>query len=612
MRGAARPRTAGRRTRTRSRRPGSRRPRRSGEPRPARRRLRCAAAKCSCTVGRPRRTADPSITSSWTSANVCSSSIAAATSVTIGSSVSPPAPTNAQKQNAGRSRLPPAATSSRRAVSGASRSGASSRQRCSSSSSRSSMRCSTRPPISASPDGDSTGRVVRTSGSIAGDARGSAPRPVAASTGSVHRVQPFERLRYIARHAGDDRTIVAEAADCLAAFDDDPAGLVVACRRLIDHHTDSPLLWWLCARVLAAPDPSDAAWEAEGLVRDDHTPGRLAGLLPFPHDPPDRGDRVARARRRGARVAARPRRARGAGRRRRPLAAPPRPQRRDRPARRRGRGHRVRAVARAASRSSGRAPSEVLVPLGTGAVLEELVRPTTLVWLVAGVGRVLPARLYDAMRRSASTRSRTTASRPSTCRSPTASRAPPDSSGPERLIRRVDAPVAPELLRAVYGARGDRAGSGAELGAARRWFRPRRRRARVDVEHVAVSWRPTGGDAAHRRRHADPAADPPPHQRARRRQEQHDGEHVGEEPGDEEEHARGQRAARRRRSRPSGCGPRPSSSRIRRHAPAPWRFTIQAPRNDTIRRSDDRLPARRATDRPRSSPRARPPAGAGG
>ncbi|HEX9506375.1 MAG TPA: hypothetical protein VGA62_10265, partial [Acidimicrobiia bacterium] len=73
-------------------------------------------------------------------------------------------------------------------------------------------------------------------------------------------MQPFERLRYLARHSGADRALVAEAADCLAEFDDDPAGLVVTCRRLLDHHPDCAPLWWLCARVLGAPDPSDASW----------------------------------------------------------------------------------------------------------------------------------------------------------------------------------------------------------------------------------------------------------------------------------------------------------------------------------------------------------------
>ena len=85
-------------------------------------------------------------------------------------------------------------------------------------------------------------------------------------------MMPFERLRAIARHGADDRTLVAEAADCLAEFDDDPAGLVVTCRRLLHHHPACGPLWWLSARVLAAPDTSEAAWEAEELVRADRTP----------------------------------------------------------------------------------------------------------------------------------------------------------------------------------------------------------------------------------------------------------------------------------------------------------------------------------------------------
>src|SRR6187200_31022 len=99
-------------------------------------------------------------------------------------------------------------------------------------------------------------------------------------------VQPFERLRAIARHGGDDRLLVGEAADCLGEFDDDPAALVVTCRRLLHHHPERAPLWWLCARVLAGPEPSEAAWDAEALVRDDHTADRLSGLLPFPADHP--------------------------------------------------------------------------------------------------------------------------------------------------------------------------------------------------------------------------------------------------------------------------------------------------------------------------------------
>ena len=48
----------------------------------------------------------------------------------------------------------------------------------------------------------------------------------------------------------------------------------------------SGALWWLCARVLTASDPADAAWEAWQLVNEDGTTDRLSRLLPFPHDEP--------------------------------------------------------------------------------------------------------------------------------------------------------------------------------------------------------------------------------------------------------------------------------------------------------------------------------------
>ena len=112
-----------RRTRTRSRRRGSPRPRRTAAPRRATLRRRGGSMNRRWIAGRPRRRSDPSITSSCTSANVCSSSSAAPASTTTGSSGSPPAPTNAQWQNAGRSRLPPATTSSRSATSGSASSG---------------------------------------------------------------------------------------------------------------------------------------------------------------------------------------------------------------------------------------------------------------------------------------------------------------------------------------------------------------------------------------------------------------------------------------------------------------------------------------------------------
>ena len=87
-----------------------------------------------------------------------------------------------------------------------------------------------------------------------------APARRSPATGSVRSGAALRTTPAIARHGGDDRLVVAEAADCLGEFDDDPAALVVTCRRLLHHHPERAPLWWLCAKVLAAPDPSEAAW----------------------------------------------------------------------------------------------------------------------------------------------------------------------------------------------------------------------------------------------------------------------------------------------------------------------------------------------------------------
>ena len=100
-------------------------------------------------------------------------------------------------------------------------------------------------------------------------------------------MRPFERLRYLARASGEDaETLVEEAADCLAGFGDDPMGVVIACRRLLAYHPTVTQLWWLCAQLLAAPDPAEGAWAAWRQWRSDTTPARLAGALPFPPEQP--------------------------------------------------------------------------------------------------------------------------------------------------------------------------------------------------------------------------------------------------------------------------------------------------------------------------------------
>ncbi len=94
-------------------------------------------------------------------------------------------------------------------------------------------------------------------------------------------MHPIERLRYVARASGgDQRLLVRETAGALRGLRVDPAGLVVACRRIVERHPTSGPLWWFCASLLAAPDPFDAALRLAGEVEDDPTPDHLFDLLP--------------------------------------------------------------------------------------------------------------------------------------------------------------------------------------------------------------------------------------------------------------------------------------------------------------------------------------------
>ena len=94
-------------------------------------------------------------------------------------------------------------------------------------------------------------------------------------------MHPIERLRYVARaSSGDQRMLVRETASAIAGLDLDPAGLVVACRRIVERHPTAGPLWWLCASLLAANDPFREAWGLADYVDDDPTPNQLMHLLP--------------------------------------------------------------------------------------------------------------------------------------------------------------------------------------------------------------------------------------------------------------------------------------------------------------------------------------------
>jgi hypothetical protein len=94
-------------------------------------------------------------------------------------------------------------------------------------------------------------------------------------------VHPIEHLRYVARaHGVDPAALVEETAHALGSLHFDPAGLVVACRRIVERHPFSGPLWWLCSNVTTSSEPFEAVWELADQIRFDRTASELAAALP--------------------------------------------------------------------------------------------------------------------------------------------------------------------------------------------------------------------------------------------------------------------------------------------------------------------------------------------
>lgn len=246
-------------------------------------------------------------------------------------------------------------------------------------------------------------------------------------------MQPFERLRSLARWGDADDELLVEIAACLAEFDHDPAGLVVACRRLLDHHRDWGPLWWLCAHVLGASGAGPAATRALDEIAGDETATRVASALPFPADAAivligwspvgahllaERPDLTLRA------ALVDPTRQ---------PELPPIPALDDDELVDVHPSHVVVVpIATSASR--------VLLPDGGERVLDAC-PATTRSWLAVPVGFALPDRLLDALATAADRSVFVAAQRFDRVVGPRGL-APPDA-----LVRRIDTPVAPELLR---------------------------------------------------------------------------------------------------------------------------------------------------------------------
>ena len=269
-------------------------------------------------------------------------------------------------------------------------------------------------------------------------------------------VTPAERLRAVTRRSVDEERLAVEAADALAGFASEPASLVVACRRVLAHHRSCGPLWWVCARILAAADPATGARDASRLLDGDRTADRLGATLPLLDDGqvvavvgwPDAVDLALVERLDVAAVALRVE------------GANPAPALRRRAS---DRGVRIvdpweptlTDVPRFLVLASAIGPDRCIVPAGTTDALDTLGGAVGAVWGVGGVGRVLPARLYDVVRRAAFDRAGDFGDDDAPALEELAIARVDCIAGPRGVQRasdaasRSDCPVVPELLRPV-------------------------------------------------------------------------------------------------------------------------------------------------------------------
>ncbi len=94
-------------------------------------------------------------------------------------------------------------------------------------------------------------------------------------------MHPIEHLRYVARARGADPiSLVRETAAALGGLIHEPAGIVLAVRRIVQRHPTAGSLWWLCSHVLGANDPFAAIRRCEDELEADKTIKTLRDLVP--------------------------------------------------------------------------------------------------------------------------------------------------------------------------------------------------------------------------------------------------------------------------------------------------------------------------------------------
>ncbi len=260
---------------------------------------------------------------------------------------------------------------------------------------------------------------------------------------------PIERLRWVARAEGAGATLLArEAAGALATIGDDLPGLLTGCRRLLDRHPSVGPLWWLSARALAAEEPARELYVAMSDLDADPTSQVLAAHLPDDTTvtvlgwPEQGGDAL---RRRGdAEVFVVDVRGEGSSFARR-LAANGLEAFEVSEA---GMGSAVRESSLVLLEASALGPSGCICPAGSLAAAAVGKALGIEVWVVAGTGRVLPGRLWEAL-----------LARLDEADDPwalddelvpldwvTGVAGPSGVSSPADAVKRADCPVVPELL----------------------------------------------------------------------------------------------------------------------------------------------------------------------
>ncbi len=205
-------------------------------------------------------------------------------------------------------------------------------------------------------------------------------------------MHPIERLRWVARAPEADVGLAAvEAAEALAAFADDPAGLVIACRRLIARRPSAGPLWWLASRMLCALDPVAEAYAAMTELERDPTAALLSVELPGGTIAvagwPELTSRALRSAQRVA-VVEPGREGRRLLRRLDDLGID---------ARILGPEAAARRAALVLLEAHAAGPSGFVAGPGSGALARAAREAAVPVWLVEGVGRRLPGALYGAL-----------------------------------------------------------------------------------------------------------------------------------------------------------------------------------------------------------------------